>query len=481
MSVVSIPDAVAIQIAGQCDRGQVREENQDTVRHTSTSLGDLLIVADGIGGYPGGGRASQMAVETISSSVQGMPTFFPPEIAVEEAICRANAAIAAAAAEPDSPHGGMGTTAIVALLRADSDRAHAPMQAIIGHVGDSRAYLVHNRKLTRLTRDHSVVQELVDSNRIEQKEAGNHPDASTLTRCLGREPNVRVELREAPLEVGDTLLLCSDGLWGYVADREIERVLADSALDAQAASQALLELALEAGGHDNIGIQLARIGVPQIRTAARRPVDASSGTQPIRSAPPIHPGLRIHSAPPVHPEPPVPALRPEPPRSASALSQAMSQPAAAAYQPLRIFEPAARPAPLAVSVPIFTAASVVAPVLEPSRVNPPQREPVAPASGSTPTPAARVPVIELASATSTDPARFADSIMLPELIIVPKINSINSNSAPDSSLAFISSPARFQIGIGKLAAIFVLAFAASSALAYLAIINNWFGVLNLAH
>src|SRR5215475_11510291 len=97
-SVASIPDAVAIHIAGQCDQGKVREENQDTVRHTSTSLGDLLVVADGVGGFSGGGEASRMAVDTISSSVEGMPAFFPPDIAVEEAICRANAAISAAAA-----------------------------------------------------------------------------------------------------------------------------------------------------------------------------------------------------------------------------------------------------------------------------------------------------------------------------------------------------------------------------------------------
>ncbi|HEX4032447.1 MAG TPA: protein phosphatase 2C domain-containing protein [Terracidiphilus sp.] len=476
MSVVSIPDAVAIQIASQCDRGQVREENQDTVRHTGTSLGDLLVVADGIGGYPGGGCASQMAVETISSSVLGMPAFFPPEIAVEEAICRANAAIAAAAAEPDSPHSGMGTTAIVALLRADSDRARAPLQAIIGHVGDSRAYLVHNRKLTRLTRDHSVVQELADSGGIGQEEVETHPDASTLTRCLGRETNVRVEMREAPLEVGDTLLLCSDGLWGYVADREIERVLADPALDAQAASGALLQLALEAGGHDNVAIQLARIGVPPVR-AVRAPAVAPSAPQPIRSAPPIHPGLRIHSGA------PGPALRPEPPRSASSALQAAPQAAAAAHQPLRIFEPAPRPASMSLSIPIFTAASIAAPALEPSRVNPPQSEPAALASWSMPAASESVPVIELATTTPIDSARFADSIMLPELIIVPKINKINSthfSSAFDSAVASVAKPARAQVGIGQIAAIFGVAFAASSALAYLALINNWFGILNLA-
>ena len=82
MSVVSIPDEVAINIASQCDRGKVREENQDTARHISARLGDLLVVAEGIGMYAGSGQASRMAVDAISFSVEGMPAFFPPEIAV---------------------------------------------------------------------------------------------------------------------------------------------------------------------------------------------------------------------------------------------------------------------------------------------------------------------------------------------------------------------------------------------------------------
>jgi serine/threonine protein phosphatase PrpC len=179
MSFVSIPDAVAVKIAGQCGLGKVRQENQDTVRHTSTALGDLLVVADGMSDFPGGGEASQMAVDTISANVEGMPAFFPPEIAVEEAMCNANAAIAAISSEPDSPHSGMGTTAVVALLRTASDGVQAPMTAIIGHVGDSRAYLLHNKKLSQITQDHSVVQDLLDSNQITAEEA----KTSLILRC----------------------------------------------------------------------------------------------------------------------------------------------------------------------------------------------------------------------------------------------------------------------------------------------------------
>ncbi len=498
-SVAAIPDAVAINIAGQCDRGKVREENQDTVRHTSTSLGDLLVVADGLGGFSGGGEASRMAVDTISSSVEGMPAFFPPDIAVEEAICRANAAINAAAAEPDSQHSRMGTTAVVALLRTDSDRAHAPVLAIIGHVGDSRAYLVHNQKLTRLTRDHSVVQELIDSDRIGPEEAEDHPDASTLTRCLGLEPNVLVAMREVPLEVGDTLLLCSDGLWGYVAESEIERVLADSRLDASAASKALVDLALEAGGHDNVGIQLARIGVPELRPAARRPAIASTpkpAARPSAAAPVLKPEPLQKPAPkPVSafkPEPsrkPAPALavtfRPEPPQeSAPALAAPSApRPAPIHHEPLRIFEPAPRPAPMGESVPIFTAASAAVPAPASVQIGKIEAEyaqslPSVPAFRSAPPPVVpHVPVIELIATTQTHTARFADSMMLPELIVVPKINPMSATPSP-----FVSTPAsaRPQVGFARLAAIFGLAFAASGTLAYFALINNWFGILQLA-
>ena len=495
-SVASIPDAVAISIASQCERGKVREENQDTVRHTGTSLGDLLVVADGVGGFSGGGEASRMAVDTISSSIEGMPAFFPPDIAVEEAICRANAAISAAASEPDSQHPRMGTTAVVALLRTDADRAHAPVTAIIGHVGDSRAYLVHSQKLTRLTRDHSVVQELIDNNEIAPEQAEDHPDASTLTRCLGLESNVLVAMRETPLEVGDTLLLCSDGLWGYVAESQIERVLADPKLDTDAASKALVDLALEAGGHDNVGIQLARIGVPDVRSTARKPAIApvpKPEAAPRAAAPALKPEPKQKPTPaPVAAFKPEPVHRrastqplsvrfsPEPPREPAA-SQPVSAPVSKAapvrHEPLRIFEPVPRPAPIADSLPVFHASPEPTPAGKPEAASAPHLPPV-PAFRSAPPPVApRVPVIELLSTLETDTPRLADSMMLPELIVVPNMNPMSARS---STFASTSASTRPQVGLGRLAAIFALAFAASTTLAYLAVVNNWFGIVHLA-
>jgi protein phosphatase len=274
--MTSISEAVAISFAGQCDRGKVREENQDTVLRATVPLGDLLVVADGIGGFEGGGVASRMAVEAISAGLSGMPTFFPPAIAIQEAASRANAEIAAAAAQPGTPNNHMGTTVVLALLQEDTDHPATPVQAWIGHIGDSRAYLVHNGRLACITRDHSAVQLLLDHNLIAPEEAHNHPDASVLTRTLGLELNVEIELDAIALAPGDTLLLCSDGLWGYVADREIERVLADPALSAEDASRALLDLALDAGGHDNVGIQIARLGVASESARTDRTGSASA-------------------------------------------------------------------------------------------------------------------------------------------------------------------------------------------------------------
>jgi serine/threonine protein phosphatase PrpC len=259
MSTVPSRETASSSFASQCDRGKVREQNQDTVRRVAVPLGDLLLVADGIGGYAGGGVASRMAVDAICSALSDMPAFFPPALAIQEAACRANAEIAAAAAKPGTAFHHMGTTAVLALLQPDPDHPQAPFRAWVGHIGDSRAYLVHQGQLRRITRDHSAMQQLIDRDLITPEEARHHPNSSVLTRTLGHEPHVEMELNEVALERGDGLLLCSDGLWGFVPEPEIERVLTDSRLNVEEASRALLKLALDAGGHDNVGIELARV------------------------------------------------------------------------------------------------------------------------------------------------------------------------------------------------------------------------------
>jgi protein phosphatase len=269
MSDTPIPGPLVFAIAEQCDQGKVREENQDSVRHLRMALGELLIVADGIGGYQGGAIASRMAVERFCSYLAGLPADYPPGRAIEEASARANADIVAAAKAPDSPYNHMGSTVVLALLQqnAAGARSESPAQgqtqahAWIGHIGDSRAYLMRDGRLSRITNDHSAVQALLNRNLITPEEARHHPDASVLTRSLGHQPEVEIDMEKVELMSGDTLLLCSDGLWGYVEEQQIESIAANQELTVQAASRALLDLALDAGGHDNIGIELARVSV----------------------------------------------------------------------------------------------------------------------------------------------------------------------------------------------------------------------------
>ena len=247
MSSVSTAEAFAISLASQSDQGKVREGNQGTVRHMSTRLGDLLIVADGVGSASDGRQASQIALDTISSCFDEMPLSLAPEIAVAEAMSQADVAVAAA--QPEGLNSCMGIKVIVALLRRHGGHAHAYVQAIIGRIGDGRGYLIHNQKLTLLTRDDSARHDLLARNQITRPAGEAYPDMSKF----------RVEMRDVQLEAGDTLLLCSDGLWGCVSEQEIERELSDGTRTVEEASRALLDLALGAGGHDNVAMEIARL------------------------------------------------------------------------------------------------------------------------------------------------------------------------------------------------------------------------------
>jgi len=270
MNAPNNPQQFSFSFAETCDRGLVREENQDSVLRTMTPLGDLLMVADGMGGYQGGAVASRIAVDSISAYFASLPADYLPAKAIRESIIRANAEIITAASAPGSPYAHMGSTVVMALLQpkgANQDHsptspnvdANAGIRAWIGHVGDSRAYHVRDRRLFRITSDHSAVQAMLDRNLITPEQALNHPDSSVLTRSLGHEAELDPDIDSVQLEPGDSLFLCSDGLWGFVDERAIEAVAANSALDVETASAALLELALAAGGHDNVGIEFVRV------------------------------------------------------------------------------------------------------------------------------------------------------------------------------------------------------------------------------
>jgi len=263
---------LSVTSAEVCDRGKVREENQDNVRSATVPLGRLFVVADGIGGYQGGATASRMVVEGFASQLAARPANYPPDRALQEACDFTNASIHAAAASSDPSLQRMGSTVVLALVQT---LANGSPIAWVGHVGDSRAYLVRAGKMTKITNDHSAVQALINRNLITEEEARNHPDASVLTRSLGHRPEVEIEIDRVDLQSGDALLLCSDGLWGYVLDSDIATVATDTSLSVQTTAETLLHQALAAGGQDNIGIEFIRIGTasPALASPAIKPHD----------------------------------------------------------------------------------------------------------------------------------------------------------------------------------------------------------------
>lgn len=231
------------------DVGVVREMNQDYVFATDEPLGplpNLLVVADGMGGHKAGDFASRYTVETLEEELKHSLKESPEE-AIMTAVQTANHKLIRAA-EKDIKLDGMGTTLVVAT--------------IIGHtlyfanVGDSRLYLL-NKDIRQLSRDHSLVEEMVRLGGIKEEEARNHPDKNIITRAMGVKDKVEPDFYEFNLKKGDIILMCSDGLSNMVEDEEMFAIVKGSR-DIVEAGQKLIERANENGGKDNISVVLAQ-------------------------------------------------------------------------------------------------------------------------------------------------------------------------------------------------------------------------------
>jgi protein phosphatase len=237
-------------IAGRSDLGCVRNGNEDSfgAYPVAEGGGGLLVLADGMGGAAAGEVASRMAVDTVRQVYFEALDTQDPQIALVGALQSANHAIYTRALS-DHRFGGMGTTCTALAVFGRS--------LFYGHVGDSRAYLIAGGEITLLTQDHTVVAELA-------RAAGGEREAApemrhVLTRCLGSDEQLEVDSSEEPipLEAGDTLVICSDGLSNLV---EVEEILAAAATASpDAACQKLIELARDRGGPDNITVQVARV------------------------------------------------------------------------------------------------------------------------------------------------------------------------------------------------------------------------------
>lgn len=231
--------------AGVSDRGLRRAQNEDSL--VLDEARGVLIVADGMGGRPGGEYASALAAQVVERHLTS-----PEESAAEpgdrmaRAVSLANLEIwNSAAAEPE--RAGMGTTVTALSLHPDTARW------TIGHVGDSRGYLFRSGELRRITRDHTVVQDLVESGAISPSATADHPLGHLISRAVGTEGAVEVDIFRGDALPGDIFLLCSDGLSGLVTDGELEAALqglTSAGLDEKSAE--LVALAHERGAPDNV-------------------------------------------------------------------------------------------------------------------------------------------------------------------------------------------------------------------------------------
>jgi len=235
--------------AAMTDIGCEREINEDRYVVIEGPAGQAWIVCDGMGGTLGGELAAQLAVDAMRRALQSASSS-EPEVALTSAIQEANRVIVLRRQNP--AFSSMGTTVVGAIIRGD--------EITIAHAGDSRAYLVRNADIQQLTVDHTYVQDLVDKGLISHEESMTHPQAHVLTKCLGAEPRLEMDRQTYWIwdtgadEQNDKLVLCSDGLYSLVEDREIGEMVAT--LPPQEACAQMVSLARERGGYDNITVAI---------------------------------------------------------------------------------------------------------------------------------------------------------------------------------------------------------------------------------
>jgi PPM family protein phosphatase len=301
------------------DTGMQRRANEDSLLVRAP----LFVVADGMGGAQAGEVASRMAVESFK---RGLPDRSDPQRGLVELAMQANARINERS-RSDPGRAGMGTTITAAYV--------GEREVSIAHVGDSRAYCLRDGELLRLTDDHSLVDELIRQGRLTPEEAEEHPQRSVITRALGPEPDVEIDVRSFKGQAGDVFLLCSDGLTTMVSEEQLVRVLGQHER-LRDAGQALIAAANEAGGKDNITVVLARLedvaaragksdghpagasaqAAPEASTTASMPPVASAVPEPgAARQEPYAPQERNAVRPPA---PPPQAVQPRRPRAPAA-------------------------------------------------------------------------------------------------------------------------------------------------------------------
>ena len=241
-----------ISWGARSDVGLVRGHNEDSFLLRTP----LFMVSDGMGGHAAGEVASSIAVETVGERAPGTAD----DVLLGAAVEAANAAVMDAA-EQGIGRPGMGCTATAVLIEKN--------KMAVAHVGDSRAYVLRQGTLVRVTHDHSYVEELVDSGQITADEARTHPSRSVITRALGSDPDMYADHFSLEVNDGDRIILCSDGLSSMISDSEIESLAVSSATPQQAADN-LVAAALTAGGADNVTVVVVDVLNDGLADAARK-------------------------------------------------------------------------------------------------------------------------------------------------------------------------------------------------------------------
>lgn len=246
-----------IKTYSMTDIGRRRKLNQDTVyscEHPLGNLSNLFIVADGMGGHKAGDYASAYTVKAIEREVEICEENSPIKI-LREAISVANVEIYEKAAT-EADFAGMGTTTVAATIDEDNT-------LYVANVGDSRLYLIDD-EITQVTKDHSLVAEMVRKGSLDEVAARVHPDKNIITRAIGAASSVEIDFFEVELNEGDVILMCTDGLTNMVEDEEILRIVRSS-VDVADMAENLIKMANHNGGKDNIGVVIVQVSSDEER------------------------------------------------------------------------------------------------------------------------------------------------------------------------------------------------------------------------
>lgn len=245
-----------MKIFSVTDVGKVRQTNQDYIYTSEQPIGNLpniFIVADGMGGHKGGDFASKYAVQSLLKSIEKDIDFNPVKI-ISHAVEDANRQILEMA-KMDADLGGMGTTMVVATVVGN--------YAYVANVGDSRLYIM-NHEIIQITRDHSLVEEMIRLGELKREDARNHPDKNIITRALGAKEEIDIDFFDVKLEPGVKIMMCSDGLSNMVSDEEVQELLGRCSPQEDPA-QILADRANENGGKDNIAVIVVEPSIDEVR------------------------------------------------------------------------------------------------------------------------------------------------------------------------------------------------------------------------